>query len=276
MSDFNKDAPIRHSDIVGYYQSIASNILPYLQGRYISVAYHPKGPNQDSIVAHYANQLPESLYPILNLHPTDKLVCRSEKELLLLVEFGCYGFSVETMAIEHDKTNQWVCWQIAGLKTVRRSRIREAAIKLTKHLKAAGIDVFIKTGDLPDGLHGLDAVCLLPPNTKQTAFEFANKIAQELARQFPKQISTGDIDAETQNPSAKGLVHFFADANIQGGGIIAPYSMTNAETGTISMPVSIESVSGLTPFEDGLDLDYNFIGVRPYIQKHGDPWQKLR
>ena len=199
---FWPDEGLTKLDLAQFYARIASQILPWLKGRPVTMERCPEGIRSTCF---YQEQAPANLpdgVPTMRLPaPTarrdvDYIVGGSRKTLLTLVNDGCIAMHVMNSRTDHLDRPDWLAFDLDpsdGFESAAR-----AALLLRDRLEDHGLESFAKTS----GGRGLHVFVPLRRGAAQDQVRaYAVAIARELAAAAPE--GRDHRGAEGQAPGAR-------------------------------------------------------------------------
>jgi bifunctional non-homologous end joining protein LigD len=236
---FWPDDGITKLDLAKFYARIASQILPWLKNRPVTMERCPDGIRRKCF---YQKQAPANLpdgVPTMTIPaPTakrdiDYIIGGSRKTLLTLVNLGCIAMHVMNGRTDHLDRPDWLAFDLDpadGFGSAAR-----AALLLRERLEDHGLESFVKTSG-GRGLHVL--VPLRRGATQDQVRAYSQCIARELAAEHPKLVT---IEARKANRRAP--VYIDVMRNASGQTIVPPFSVRWRPHAPVSMPLSWDEVS---------------------------------
>ena len=198
---FWPDDGLTKLDLAKFYTRIASQILPWLKGRPVTMERCPDGIRTKCF---YQKQAPANLpdgVPTMSLPaPTvpgdvDYIIGGSRKTLLALVNFGCIAMHVMNSRTDHLDRPDWLAFDLDpsdGFESAAR-----AALLLRDRLEDHGLESFPKTSG-GRGLHVFVPLRRGAPQDQVRAYAAA--IARELAAQHPRVVTVEARKARRRAP----------------------------------------------------------------------------
>jgi bifunctional non-homologous end joining protein LigD len=236
---FWPDDGLTKLDLARFYARIASQILPWLKGRPVTMERCPEGIRGTCF---YQKQAPRNLpddVPTLSIPaPTarrnvDYIIGGSRKTLLTLVNFGCIAMHVMNCRTDHLDRPDWIAFDLDpsdGFESAAR-----AGLLLRDRLEDHGLESFPKTSG-GRGLHVF--VPLRRSATQDQVRAYATAIARELAAEHPKLVTVESRKAKRRAP-----VYLDVMRNAPGQTIVPPFSVRWRPHAPVSMPLGWDEVS---------------------------------
>jgi bifunctional non-homologous end joining protein LigD len=236
---FWPDDGVTKLDLAKFYARIASQILPWLKGRPVTMERCPDGIARKCF---YQKQAPANLpegVPTMSIpapsakRNVDYIVGGSRKTLLTLVNFGCIAMHVMNSRTDALDRPDWLAFDLDpqdGFASAAR-----AGLLLRDRLADHGLESFPKTSG-GRGLHVF--VPLRRGSTQEQVRTYARAIAQELAARHPKLVTI-----EARKARRKAPVYLDILRNAPGQTIVPPFSVRWQPHAPVSMPLSWDEVS---------------------------------
>jgi bifunctional non-homologous end joining protein LigD len=269
-------------DILNYYNSVASLIVPYLRGRPLSLKRYPNGIHgefffQKRSAESFAEWLQtESIYSEHNKAPINYAVANDRASLLYLTNLGCIDQNPWMSRVGSLDSPDYILIDLDP-QECPYDRIVEAALLVREILERIGLVGYPKTTG-GDGMHVY--IPLENDYTYEQARIFAEILGTMLSSQRPDLFTTPRSVAKRD----KGKVYFDYLQIGEGKTISAPYVLRAYEGAPVSTPLEWSEVKpGLSPKQFHLgnaverfskvgDL---FEGVLKKRQRLEEPLEKL-
>lgn len=288
-------------DLIKYYDSISSYILPYLKDRPLSLSRYPNGIKGKSFYHKNWNQ--ENKPPFVQTvkiysesregNIINYIICNNKETLLWLANLGCIEIHPWYSRINDfelcQKRDDILYEEKCGLNfpdfiifdldpyiySGQESKDQEpeynykgfsAAVEVAYHLKDffddLRIESFIKTSG-KTGLH------IFVPIANLYAYEQTRAFTEIVGKILLKRYSE-KITMEWDTTKRKGKVFFDHNQNARGKTIASVFSARPTESATVSMPIRWDNLSRVLP------TDYTILNV-PYIlnKKSVNPWDSM-
>ena len=226
-------------DLAKFYARIASQILPWLKNRPVTMERCPDGIRGKCF---YQKQAPDNLpdgVPTMSIPaPTakrdiDYIIGGSRKTLLAMVNLGCIAMHVMNSRTDHLDRPDWLAFDLDpsdGFASAAR-----AALLLREQLEDHGLESFAKTSG-GRGLHVF--VPLRRGATQEQVRAYSMSIARELAARQPKLVTV-----EARKAKRRAPVYLDVMRNAPGQTIVPPFSVRWQPHAPVSMPLSWDEVS---------------------------------
>lgn len=235
---FWPDDRLTKIDLAQFYARIASHILPWLRSRAVTMERCPEGVRKSCF---YQKQAPKNLpsdVPTIRIpapsagRDIDYIVGGSRKTLLTLVNLGCIAMHAMNSRIDQLDRPDWLAFDLDpsdGFDSAAR-----VALLLRARLEDHGLEGFVKTSG-GRGLHVF--VPLRRGATQEAVRTYAVRIAQELAVQNPKLVTT-----EVRKARRRAPVYVDVMRNADGQTIVPPFSVRWRPHAPVSMPLDWDEV----------------------------------
>lgn len=248
-------------ELVNYYDSISSLMLPHLMNRPLSLYRFPNGFDKKGF---YQKNRPEHFPGWINHEvikkkegEVDYIIC-NKKESLVFIASQIAEFHIWTSRTEKLYYPDRMIFDLDPSKEDVKA-LKRLAKKLGKLLSDIDLTPHIMT----TGKRGYHIVVpIIPEQDNDAVRSFALKIAQVLENDDLK-------DVTTQLAKDKREDKMFIDVNRNSADqtAIAPYSVRAVKDATIALPISWDELKKTNP------ADYDINKVLKRIEKTDDPWK---
>jgi bifunctional non-homologous end joining protein LigD len=252
-------------DLLNYYSSISSFILPYLKDRPHSLNRFPDGINGESFFQkNVAGQAPSwvQTVPVFSGSKnkvTRHLVCDSKDTLLYMVNLGCIEINPWNSRVGSLDRPDYIVLDLDPVET-GLDQVAEVALFCHKFLDKLNLPNFCKLS----GSRGMHVFIPFGPkyNTKKIV-----GLALEISTSIHKQIP--DLTSLERMPAnRKGKVYLDYLQNTSQKTNASVLSVRPKPGATVSMPLSWSQLKKkINP------LDYTLQTVPELLRKKGDPWK---
>lgn len=253
-------------DLIDYYRSVASYILPYLKDRPLSLLRQPNGVNDHGFFQKNMEHLPEwvpstDIYSASNEANLHWMVGGELDTLLYAVQLGSIEINPWNSRIKHLNKPDWIVIDLdpEGVTFKDVVAVAQTVKRVCEDWKIA---CYPKTSG-KTGIH-----IYLPLAAKYTyeqAKNFAHLIAIEVNKREPKRTSIERTPAKRPH---KIYVDFLQ--NREGQTLAAPYSVRPTPDATVSMPLHWdEIIPSLKP------TDFTIKNAPARLKKVGDLWEPV-
>jgi bifunctional non-homologous end joining protein LigD len=253
---------ITKRDLINYYHSISSYILPYLKDRPQSLNRHPNGIAEPGFYQKdVTGKVPEwaSLFPYKSEGDNTKknfLLCDNEATLLYMASLGCIEMNPWSSTIKKPENPSWSVIDLDPDKNSFNDVI-EAAQVTHQILDSIHVSNYAKTSG-STGIH-----IYIPLGAKYTydqSKEFARIIVSLVQKELPKFTSL-----ERSIKDRKGKMYLDFLQNRHQATLAAPYSCRPKPGATVSMPLEWDEVKA------GMKMsDFNIFNALERVQDKGD------
>jgi bifunctional non-homologous end joining protein LigD len=256
---------LRKAEIIAYYVSVASVMLPHVQNRPLVLVRCPEGRRRQCFYQkHIGKGVPHAVGRVAvresdktvdyaTLHDLDGLIAMAQLGVLEIHTWQCHADKLEKpdqLVFDLDP-DEGLAWE----------RVVDAAFELKLALSELGLTSFVKTTG-GKGLH------VLAPLARRHDWEqhkaAARALVQTLAQQQPQQYVI-----KMRKELRKGKIFLDYLRNGRGASAIAPYSTRARENAPVATPLRWDELeNGAKP----ADFDVRSVLRRLEDQKL-DPWQ---
>jgi bifunctional non-homologous end joining protein LigD len=256
-------------DLLRYYLSIASVILPHLAERPVVLTRYPNG---TATKGFYVQRAPES-------RPTWVTSCRTcvkppkEVEYLTIDSAATLLWVANRGAIElhpwysrcsSTTTPDYLVIDLDPVPGTSFSKVREAALHVRDALESWSLPAFVKTSGAT-GLHVFVPIERGP--TQQEVHDVARDLATAIDARHP---SLYTLEYRVAH-RPRGRVLLDHNQNALGRHLACAYSVRPTRTATVSTPLEWpELEAGAVPG------DFTMLSVPPRLREHDDPWAARR
>ncbi|MGC2743979.1 MAG: DNA ligase D [Candidatus Angelobacter sp.] len=266
-------------DVINFYAAVADLLLPYLQGRPLSLKRYPNGIDQDYFFQKDASGFPDWLHReelADDEESKTRVICDDKASLLYLANLGCIDQNPYMSRMGTLENPDFILIDLDPYHC-GYDRIVEAAQLVREKLQTIGLTGYPKT----TGGNGMHVYVPVEPiySSAQTR-QFAEILARWMAADRPDLFTTPRMVSARE----KGKVYFDYLQNASGKTISAPYVLRAHPGAPVATPLKWEEVvPGLKPsqfhianvlrrFERVGDL---FAGVLSKPQELGPAIEKL-
>ena len=230
-------------DIALYYESIADEIVPHLEGRPTTLVRCPEGMGKPCFYQkHIGYWAPDSLRRV-RIQEKKKvgqyLVVDDLPGLIGLAQMGILEIHTWNSTVEHLEQPNRLVFDLDPDAAVGWPAVVKTAERIRERLDGLGRAAYVKT----TGGKGLHVVTpLLPDAGWDECAEFARDLAEALARQHPDEYLT-----EASKAARKGRIFIDWLRNIRGATSIAAYSTRARPGAPVSTPVTWDELPRTRP-----------------------------
>ena len=266
-------------DLVRYYVAVSPWLLPHLQRRPIVYETYPgtiNGPN--SFEQDPPRGTPRWVKRV-TVRGHERMVTYVVADNVATLVYLASLFMV-TLHVWESTTNaiekpDFLLLDLDPGDECTVARLGRVALLVRDFLQEIGLDEpLVKTS----GARGLHVMVPIEPEYDYKAVRtFTNRIAQELARRYPEEITA------QRNPQRRPAASVYVDWGQMGRGmtIVAPYSPRGCNGAPVSMPISWDEVeryalarSKKPPIDEF--ARYNISNVVEILKQNGDLWSRRR
>jgi bifunctional non-homologous end joining protein LigD len=260
------DSGITKGEIVDYYRRIADRMVPYLDGRPISMQRFPDGIDRNGF---YQKEVPDYFPDWIERVTVAKedgkvthVVCRNAATLVYLANQACITPHVWLSRVDKIHHPDRMIFDLDPPGDDFRA-VRRAARAMRALLEELGLVPFA----MVTGGRGLHVVVPLDRSADfDTVREFAREAAELLVRRDPQRMTT-----EPRKNKRKGrlFVDYLRNAYAQTG--VPPYAVRPRARAPVAMPVAWDEVEGRKLRSDAYDIR----NVFRRLAKAEDPWKGM-
>lgn len=252
-------------DVVRYYDSMSSYLLPYLKDRPQSLHRQPDGlKNEGFFHKDMVGYLPRRIETVrIESGSANKtihyLLCQDRWTLLYMANLGCIELNPWLSRVGHlDKPDLMVIDLDPDDNPF--SEVVEAALEVRKLFDSMKVESFCKTSGA-SGIH----ICV--PLGARYEYEFVRKFAEAVCTVIHNRLP--DFTSILRNPARrKGKLYLDFLQNRRGQTLAAPYCIRPRPKATVSTPLRWNEVKrGLDP------RDFTIETIAKRVAKVGDLWK---
>lgn len=252
-------------DLLNYYESISSTILPYLKGRPQVLLRHPDGIKGNYFYQKKAPEfIPDWIETTLIKHTkgqVEYVLINDLKSLLYIVNLGCIELHPFSSRLPNIDFPDFLILDLDP-EAVSFNKVIDTAQIIHRILEDASVAHFCKTSG-KRGLH------ILVPLGQRYSFKqtqsFAHLLAQLTHREYPTATS---LTRDPKKRQRKVYIDYLQNSRTKT--IAAPYSLRAVDKAQVSAPLLWEEVKhGLSPNHFTLST------MLERIKEIGDPFKPL-
>ena len=250
-------------DVINYYDSLSTYILPYLKNRPLSLKRNPNGILDEGFYQKDAGPDTPDWVNTHQIHSTsaskdiDYIICNNKRTLLYLANLGCIEFNPWNSRTNALDKPSYIVLDIDPADKNTFSQVIETALVIKGILDKAGATCYCKTSGAT-GLH------IYVPMGNKYAYEMAKDFAHLVAMLAQEQLP--DFTSLERSLEKRGN-NIYIDylQNRSGQTLASAYSLRPRAGATVSTPLEWKEVkSGLLP------ADFTIENTLRRIQKKGD------
>jgi bifunctional non-homologous end joining protein LigD len=257
-------------DLAFYYVTIADAVLPYLDGRPLTLVRCPDGVGGESFYQkHPGHWTPPQVKRFQVPGKSEEfLFVDSVPGLVALAQVGILEIHPWNSRTSHLEQPDQVIFDLDPDEALPFSRVAEAARRVRALLTEKGLESFVKTTG-GKGLH----VCvpLVPDQGWQELEDFTRAVAVRLERDEPRMFT-----ANMAKTARKGKVYVDYLRNVRGANAVGAFS-TRAKPGApVSFPVGWDELDRLSGPADFTVAEAPLRVLAWGAGKAADPWAQYR
>jgi bifunctional non-homologous end joining protein LigD len=252
---------ITKGDVVAYYESVSTYIVPHLKNRPLSLKRNPNGIKDKGFYHKDAGEnVPE--YVKVYKHKNEKKVidyvmCNNKAALLYLANLGCIEINPWSNRFSKEDKPDWLALDLDPGEHNTFKQVVEVAQKIKELTDAASLTSYCKTSGA-SGLHIY--IPLAAKYDYDTVKNFGHLCMQLIEAQLPKIATT---ERMIKKRGKKIYLDFLQ--NRPGQTLASVYSLRPVEAATVSMPIIWdELIPSLQPTQ------FTIYNALERIEKTGD------
>jgi bifunctional non-homologous end joining protein LigD len=227
------------ADLLRYYFGVADFLLPYLQDRPLILKRYPLGVEGKFFFQHDVDEVPDYVETYTTEamgHTVDYVVCNDTATLLYLANKGVIPLHPWHSRVQDITHPDWIVFDLDPGK-VEFEIVRTLALATKKFLDELGLDSYAKTS----GSRGMHVyVSIEARYSYHEVAEFAERVAKQIAKEN-REIATTVRSLARRKPNQVYVDHL---QNAHGKTVVAPYSVRERATATVSTPLTWQEVRG--------------------------------
>ena len=250
-------------DIVNYYESVAKQMLPYIENRLISTIRYPNGAKGNKFYKKHFENLRKFL---------GKKILKKEKEkqndyyyikdingLISEVQMNSYEFHIWGCKANDLRHADMLVFDLDPDENLSLKKLRDGVKDLKSILDEYKLEAYLKTSG-GKGYHII--VPLNPTVTWKNARLIAKNIAKLMEAKWPDKYTSN-----MKKKKRKGKIFIDWVRNTKGATSVAPYSLRIREKPTVSMPIRWSELDQIKPAEITMEKAIDRINDQ-------DPWKR--
>ncbi|MBL9105704.1 MAG: non-homologous end-joining DNA ligase [Myxococcales bacterium] len=258
---------ITKGDLVTYYLEVAATMLPYLEGRPITVQRYTSGIGRPGFVQkeageHYPDWIPRVTVPKSDGGATHYPLIEDAAALIYLVNQNCIVFHTVTVRRERLAHPDLFVMDLDPSDD-DFNKVRRGALLLKELFEEIGLVPFVKT----TGSRGLHVVAPIVPEQDTVAAEaLARTLASRVCARAPDTFTT---DISKKKRGDRVFVDYLRNGYMQTAA--APYSLRAIDGAPAATPVTWAELAD----ESLTARSYNLRNMAERLRKVGDPWRGM-
>jgi len=254
--------------VIQYYEKIAPLMIPHLKDRPLTMHRFP-----DGIIAEgfFQKEAPEYIPPWIEKIKLDNktggdttyILCQNKETLLYIAEQAC--ITPHIWLAKYDKPNHpdKIVFDLDPPTADQFEPVRETALLLKNTLEKLQLNTFAMTT-------GSKGVHIIIPIEREYTFEqtrlFAQKIAKNLAKNNPKQITV-----EQRKEKRTGRLFIDTTRNAYAQTSVAPYALRAKKTAPIATPLHWHELEN----KNINAKTYNINNIFKHLENTPNPWKNI-
>jgi DNA ligase D len=241
------DEGITKGDLISYYESMSSFILPYLKNRPMSLKRNPNGIKDAGFYHKDAGDIAPSWMKTAAFHAASSnktvnyLVCNDVKSLKFIANLGCIEMNPWNSTIAKPEYPDYFVMDIDPSDKNTFDEVIETALVVKDVCDRAGIDACCKTSGA-SGLH------IYIPCNKKYEYEKVRDLAHIIATLVQEQLPKITTLERSLSKRKKNQIYVDYLQNSRGQTLASAYSVRPRPGATVSTPLDWKEVKpGLTP-----------------------------
>jgi bifunctional non-homologous end joining protein LigD len=259
---------VSKGDLLRYYASVSSWLVPHLRGRAMVMKRYPNGARREFF---FMKNVPDSHPPWLTLCPIEHAernivkfpVVDDLASLLWVVNLGCIDLNQWYARCDDVHRPDYLHFDLDPVTGASFARVCESALMLRDALKAQGMPSYAKTTG-SRGIHIYVPIKRGP--LQEEVWRFSKAFAMHVAELHPSLITA--VYAKSKRPKGHVLVDY--NQNAWGRTLASVYSVRPNTGPTVSAPVTWKEL------ERGIRIeDFRIDNMPQRLAKLGDLWKPL-
>jgi DNA ligase D len=258
------DEKITKGDLISYYESIATYILPYLKNRPLSLKRNPNGIKDEGFYHKDAGDIAPSWMKTADVPSASSnkivhyLVCNDVQSLLFIANLGCIEMNPwNSVAGNMDKPDYFIIDIDPSAKN-SFNEVIDVANVVKEILKKADITGYCKTSGA-SGMH------VYIPCKRKYEYSAVRDFAKIIATLVHEQMPSNTTMERSLSKRKKNQIYIDYLQNSRGQTLASAYSVRPKPGATVSAPLEWKEVKyGLTP------QDFTIKNMLARVNKKGD------
>ena len=272
---FPKDGYTK-ADLAAYFDAVAQWMLPYLEGRPLSLERYPDGIGKQTFFEKNVPRGAPSWIETVAIKGGEKrdvvryIVCNDRRTLKYLANLTAMTLHVWTSRIDKLDEPDFVFFDLDPGERCPLRRLAKVALTLRSQLDGIGLKTLVKTSG-GSGLHVL--VMLRRGYDYPVVRAFGEVVARRLADVMPDDVT---LERSTSKRPAAAVYFDFVQIG-RGKTMVASYSVRARPGAPVSMPLAWSAVE---KFEGSRDRDarkafaqWTIESVPAILSRKGDAWE---
>lgn len=255
---------ITKGDLIEYYNTISTYILPYLKNRPQSLKRNPNGIIDRGFFQKDAGEnIPDwintqKIYSASTKEDVDYIVCNDKATLLYLSNLGCIEFNPWNSKVTNLDHPDYLILDIDPSEKNNFDQVVDVALAIKQITDRAGADVYCKTSGAT-GMH-----VYMPLNARYT-YEQARSFAELLARRTHELLPLITTMERSLQKRGKDKIYIDYLQNSRGQTLASAYCLRPRPGAPVSAPLKWPEVKhGLRPEQ------FTVFNMARRIDKEGD------
>jgi DNA ligase D len=258
------DEGITKGELIGYYETIAPYILPYLKNRPLSLKRNPNGIADAGFYHKDAGDIAPDWIKTADIHAasTNKivhyLVCNNVKSLVFIANLGCIEMNPWNSTTAKLDNPDYLVIDIDPSEKNNFGQVIEVALAVRETLKSMGISGYCKTSGA-SGMH------VYIPCNKKYDYDIVRDVAKIIATMVQEQLPSFTTLERSLSKRKKNAIYIDYLQNSRGQTLASAYSARPKPGATVSAPLDWKEV------KPGLDPSmFTIKNMKKRIEKKGD------
>jgi bifunctional non-homologous end joining protein LigD len=259
---------ITKGDLLRYYASVASVLLPHLRERAMVMKRYPNGSSGKFFFMKRApSPRPEWIETCAIEHASGSVIdfpmVQDLASLFWVVNLGCIDLNQWYARCDDVNRPDYLHFDLDPVTGASFARVRETALLVREALEALGMTVLAKTTG-SSGIHPYVPIVRGP--LQKQVWAFAKGLARVMESRAPKLVTAEYRVAH--RPRGRVLVDY--NQNAWGRTLASVYSVRPSPRAAVSTPVTWAEV------ERGIEInDFRIDNVPARVKKLGDLWKPM-
>lgn len=238
-----KNPAITKQEVADYYQSVVLKMLPYIEGRYITIIRCPNG-----LSSCFYNRNKDAT-------PKSYIQISSAKEVLEQVQLNALEFHTWGSRVDSIDSPDIMVFDLDPDEGMGIVRVRQGLRDLKQILKELNLTSYLKTS----GGKGYHVVVPFKESQSWEVFrDFAKGVAELMEQKWSDRYTTN-----VRKAARKGKIFIDWIRNTKTSTSVAPYSLRAKEGAPVSMPIAWTQLDTIAPQD---------INIKNAVKRGKDPW----
>ena len=264
-------------DLVAYYRAVAKWLLPYLEGRPLTLQRWPDGVDKWSFFEKDVPRGAPDWIKRVTLPSSGKratvnyIVCDDEATLVYVANLAAITLHVWTSRLPKLDNPDFVLFDLDPWEGCTLATLARVALTVREALQALGLEPLVKTS----GGTGVHVILRLQPEYDyDTVKAFAEVVARHIAEEHPKEVTL----ERTIRKRPRGTVYLDWVQVGKGKTIVPPFVVRARPGAPVSWPLHWDDITAMSRKKTRATTSefarWNMRNAPGLLRIGGDPWGK--